>query len=317
MLGGMRCPRSYRIALLLVTLGSAACRARSSAPAKPQPSSSAAIASPPAASVGPDKANRPPRNPAELVFPGAEPPGDATTLAYGVRQRVLKPGTAAPSLPGFSADVSVWSRDGRLVFTTYARQPMPIPLEGLPEAFRGAVSDVGLGGDAIFWVPRDAIPPDRRPPSIPAQDLVVRLEPLGPYVPPSVASSARHASLPPLPPPLPPPDAAKPHPEATRLDDGLSFVVAAPGEGAPIGRDTEVTLFVTAWVATASKPRRVLDNYKLTTAPAKAPAGLGEVITRLSPGGRARVWVPNTLSERILPQHRNQSLVVDLWLPPR
>jgi hypothetical protein len=173
------------------------------------------------------------------------------------------------------------------------------------------LSELGVGGDAVFWMSEAALD-GWRPEPFPRADIVVRLEVLEAYEQPPAKTSvlksepARRSSE---------PETALPPKDAVRLGNRLRYVTLVRGEGIAAAPDTMLKLRVSGWVQNGARIERVLDQLEISTSPKNAPGGLGEVLTRALPGSQTRVWVPRQSSTKILPDLPDRDLILDIELP--
>ena len=302
-------PRSSRAHVLLLAVGTAiaACKAKPEKEA-PRGDPSAHASLPPSAASSSTRAAPPP------VFPGAEPPNDARSTPSGVRYRVIRQGQSDPALRGVVADVDVWTRDGQLAFSSNETGPSAFPLTLLPDEFRRVLAALGVDSTAVFWLPKAALEP-WAPPAIPRADIVLRLTVRSSFVPPPATT---HAMSAPASAPAPAPESGAPPADALRTPSGLRYVTLVRGQGAAsLAPDAPVSARVDVWAQSGITLTSVVQGIEINTTPARAPGGLGEVMARVLPGSRTRIWVPARSSGAILPDQVGRELILDVELSGR
>jgi FKBP-type peptidyl-prolyl cis-trans isomerase len=253
------------------------------------------------------------RNPDELTFPGPEAPPEAQALPNGVKYRVLRRGTPAKDLEAVVADVAIWSKQGELAFSSYGTRQAEFSLSILPEDLAHQIASLGIGGDAIFWLPSAAVDGWRLS-VLPAGDVVARIEVLRRRAPAKTTAQplGRPASKGAA---VKPPAVGGPPSDATTTPNGLRFVVLRRGEGpTPSQRDAEVTTRVSGYVAAGLEVQQVLSPLETTTTLRRAPGGLGQVLEHMRKGGVNRIWVPPDKAGSLLADRAGQELVLDVEL---
>lgn len=100
---------------------------------------------------------------------------------------------------------------------------------------------------------------------------------------------------------LPPADVGAPPPGATRLADGLAYLVLQPGTGsAHPAADSVITVNYTGWTTRGRKFDSTV-NPDGSTSPATFPLakliqGWRDVVPLMVAGERVRVWIPGQLA---------------------
>jgi hypothetical protein len=278
-----------------------------------------------AACKSPDKAGRAKvtmasAGPSPSGFPGAAP-DSAKELACGGRWQLVRQGkTPGPQAPRqMVASIKVWDTAGKQVFTSAANpNGMVVGLDVLPPAIREMIRMTGMGGVARAWLPPAAME-GWKPHAFPGGELLYEIEILGDLPPPTnevqelpgeaspvIASALAAAAS--------APDLSGPPQDAHATASGLKFVVMSGGGATHPGPEAKVNLFADAWVTSGLTVEQVVRRHSVTVKAQAAPAGLGDVLKELGPGGRARVWVPAGKSASIFPQQKGQPLIVDLTL---
>lgn len=280
---------------------------------------------PPAPATVP--ASRPRKQVSELVAPAPVPPDDAKDGPAGSRIQILEQGTGArvPLEHGVRAEVTIWSRAGDLVFSTYSSpKEMALPLSFIPAPVRSSFAEVRLGGKARFWLPEELIKAHVAASggqlALPPVALIVDFEPLAALVleqteSPLNADAPASAGSGAAGPRFPRPDAGGPTAGALRTPGGLSYTKLASEAGRPpLAPKQRVRLHVTAWPVTGlvvGAP--ILDESSVTTLE-RAPGGLSDVLKRLAVGEAARVWLPADRAAKVVPTAQGRELVLDLFV---
>jgi hypothetical protein len=153
-----------------------------------------------------------------------------------------------------------------------------------------------------------------KPQSFPPGELIFEIEVLR-EGPADVTSTIPLSSPPSAPPPaLAAPDLADPPKNASRTRTGLRYLVQSEGTGPRPPGDATSHLSVDAWAKHGLTLENVEANFGVTVTTASAPLGLGEMLSRLGAGGKARIWVPANKAKDLFPQHKDQELIVDVTL---
>ena len=208
----------------------------------------------------------------------------------------------------------MWTPAGKKIFSSIPSQDgLSVDLDSLSPALREVVRLAGIGGVVRLWLPPDGMA-DWKPKSFPPGDLIFEIEVLaeGPAdvtntvtldAPPSTAS-----------PTLAPPDLADAPKDARTTRSGLKYVVQREGTGGPPSGNATSRLSVNAWAKRGLTLEERERNFAVTVTTASAPAGLGEVLAQLGVDGKARVWVPASRAKDLFPQHKDQTLILDVTL---
>lgn len=264
-----------------------------------------------ASSAAPGAPRRAPSTP--HTFPGATPPADALRGPRDIRYKILKRGAPDPNLEGVRAELTVWTPDGQVALSTLSEseQEASFTLPYLPQEFHRIVTDLGIGGEALFWLPGASLT-GWKPAMFPKGDVIVRMDVLSAYALPAVETRVISGESAPA---AAPPSVSGPPADAIQLKNGLAFVTMTRGNGEPPAPDAPLDLRVSAWTIKGVAAERVLAGLTISTAPNKAPGGLGDVLVRVPSGSTVRVWVPAKLSASILPDHPGTNLILDAELP--
>ncbi len=232
----------------------------------------------------------------------AAPPADATKTPSGLAYRIVDPGNG-DELPADKARVMVnftsWKTDGTLVETTVTKgRPTNVQLndKALP-GFAEAVKLLRRGGKGMFWIP---------------QDLAYKGEagkPEGMLVYDIHLMSFDN--------PIPPPaDVAAPPKDAKKTASGLSYKILAKGKASdhPLAEST-VSVNYTGWTTDGN----MFDTSTKRGKPAEFPlnrviAGWTEGMQLMSPGDKARFWIPEELAYKGQPGKPAGMLVFDVEL---
>jgi hypothetical protein len=270
------------------------------------------------------RAGQPRKQVSELLAPPPVPPEEAKDGPAGSRIQVFKEGTGAP-VPldqGVRAEVTIWTRAGNLVFSTYSStKEMSLPLSFVPAPVRSSFAAVRPGGKARFWLPEELVKAHVATTggqlALPPVALIVDYEPLAALalaqteVPASATPTNAESGV--VEPRFPRPDAGGPTAGALRTPGGLSYVkLTSAGGGTPLAPKQRARLHVTAWPVTGlvvGAP--ILDESSVTTLE-RAPAGLSDVLKKLSVGEAARIWLPADRAVKVVPTAQGREVVLDL-----
>src|SRR5688572_8771033 len=144
------------LAASIAAASSLACKSRADAPAAVERSQAAATPAPP-----PEGSPRVRKSILEgLRPPAATAPEEARTGPGGVRWLLLSPGAGTPPGPerAVTAEVSTWTRNGRLAYTTYADGGgLTFDLKVLPDGLRHELAQLPPGAKARFWMPASSL----------------------------------------------------------------------------------------------------------------------------------------------------------------
>jgi hypothetical protein len=248
-----------------------------------------------------------------VSFPPSSPPKESKALAGGGRWQLVhqgkQPGPQPPQR--MQAHVTVWDASGRKVFTS---MPNPdgvnVDLETLSPALREVVRLIGIGGTARLWLPPEASE-EWRPRAFPNSDLIYEVQ----VIREARASAVSVAQAPVVPATVvSPPDLAGPPKDARRTATGLAYVIETPGSGTAPGATSRAQLALNAWAQRGLTAAQVIHEQKIVITPAKAPLGIGAVLTQLGTAGTARLWVSAEQATALFPQRFNEALIVDVTL---
>ena len=251
-------------------------------------------------------------------------PADAKPLADGGRWQLVKqgrvPGPQAPAR--MHAQVTVWDKSGRQLFTsTTAKAPLGIDLDALSLPLREVVRLTGVGGTVRLWLPPEAME-GWKPQSFPNEELVYEVEIVGESTPasahvygsPAEAASAIGATVPVAPVAPTPPDLSGPPKDARMTRLGVKYAIVNVGSGQHPKKSAKAHISFNAWAARGLTLETIEHDKSEIVTPGSAPGGLGEVLEQLGRGGRARIWVPASKAVDVLPQHKDEALIVDITL---
>jgi FKBP-type peptidyl-prolyl cis-trans isomerase len=284
------------------------------APAQARPSPSASSSAQP-------RVDAPRKSPSDLKAPPLAPPEDAVASVEGVKWKLLSEGTGEVlgELDSVQADLSVWTTDGKLFFSSY-QHPAPVVFRAglLPPGIYTELCKIKAGGKAWFWFSADFVQRDeaRRSAKLPfpQADLIMEYEPHAivrrearSAEPPSEVVMTRR---------FPKPDASGPPKTARRTPGGLRFTELQGATGArKPERDSKLALRLTVWPVTGLvvEPPILKEEPSATTL-ARAPAGLSELLKTMSEGATVRVWLPAGKAGLVVPLDKGRDAILDLTL---
>jgi FKBP-type peptidyl-prolyl cis-trans isomerase len=262
---------------------------------------------------------------AQIKAPPLLPPEDALASVDGVKWKLLSAGSGDTlgATDSVQAELSVWTADGKRVFSTYERNgPMAFSAGLVQRGIYEELRKIKPGGKAWFWFSSEFVKADRqrrggRSP-FPEADLIMEYEPLSvSHREQTVVEIPMGASAPvPVNSPFPKPDAAGPPKTGFKTASGLSYIELRPGVGTRTPEpDSKLRLRLTVWPVTGlvvGSP--AMKDHSTATTLAKAPAGLGQVLRKMKEGAAARVWLPAGIANQIVPIDKGQEAILDLTL---
>lgn len=232
----------------------------------------------------------------------AAAPADAKKTPSGLAYRITDPGTGDDD-PSDQARVMVnytsWTTDGTLVETTVTKgRPMNLQLndKSLP-GFVEAVKLLKRGGKGMFWIPAELAYKGEagKPEGMLVYDL--HLLSFDNPVPP-------------------PPDVAAPPKDAKKTASGLAYKILAKGGASdhPIPEST-VSVNYTGWTTDGAMFDTSTKRGKAAEFPLnRVVPGWTEGLQLLSPGDKARLWIPEELAYKGQPGKPAGMLVFDVEL---
>ncbi len=243
----------------------------------------------------------PPADPTMTPADVAAPPADATTTASGLAYKVIVKGEGGDH-PTATTNVVVhytgWTTDGKKFDSSHDRkEPARFPLNGVIAGWTEGVQLMSKGDTFRFWIPEKLAYQGQ--PGAPAGMLVFDVQLLD-FVAPPVA----------------PADVAAAPADATVTATGLAYKVLSAGAGGakPTGT-SRVTVHYTGWTTDG----QMFDSSVARGRPATFPLngvipGWTEGLQLLSPGDKARFWIPGKLAYDGKPGRPQGVLVFDVEL---
>lgn len=214
----------------------------------------------------------------------AAAPAQAATTPSGLASLVLRPGAGACPGPEdlVTIEYTLWSQDGKVVDSTARHDgPLTRPMGRLLKGMVEGLQLMKTGEKRRFWLPPSlALGGANRPAGMVVLEMeLVAFEPSPFKAPEDVAGPADGARL---------------------LPSGLAMRVLREGKGPahPTYR-SRVTVHYTGWTTDG----RMFDSSWKTAQPAtfaldQVIRGWAEALQLMSPGGKARLWVPEKLAYR-------------------
>ncbi len=293
--------------------GLLSCRSRAEAPRPTEEAQRAATPAPP-----------PPGSPRlrqgilkTLRPPAATPPADARTGPGGVRWLLLAPGTGTPPGPenAVTAEVTTWTQNGQLAYTTYADGGgLTFDLRALPEGLRNELGRLPPGAKARFWMPASSLV-GWKPETWANEDLIIEYEVVdvkaGSTVQvssgPGVVSGSSSSGY-------PPPQPGKPPAGAVETPEGIAQLELRPGKGAMARAGATLQLKLDAWTQSGLIVSRLIQSHELSMSLSSAPESLKPILTTLRPGEVRRIWLTPALAAGVLPSTDGNPAVLDIEL---
>ncbi len=231
-------------------------------------------------------AQQPPAKAEAIPAPAdvAEAPKDADKTASGLASKVLQAGkgSAKPTAQDFvTVHYTGWTTDGKMFDSSVARgAPNTFPVNRVIKGWGEGVQLMVVGEKRRLWIPQELAynGQDGRPKGV----LVFDVELL------EIAPS----------PEVPPTDVAAPPADAAKTPSGLAYKMLKTGKGeAKPSKSSRVTVHYSGWTTDG----KLFDSSVMRGQP--ATFGLNEVIDGwtegvqlLSPGDKARFWIPERLA---------------------
>jgi hypothetical protein len=294
-------------------MGPLGCRSPAEAPAATEQATGAATPAPP--HVGSARLRKDIL--ATLRPPAAAPPLDARTAPGGVRWLLLAPGAGAPPGPerSVNAEVTTWTRNGKLAYTTYADGGgLTFDLRALPAGLRKELAQLPPGAKARFWMPASSLV-GWKPELWPNEDLIIEYEVLevrqGSTVQvtaaPGILSGGSSSGY-------PAPEPGKPPAGATEQPGGIAQLELRGGQGSTARAGSTLRLKLDAWTQSGLIVSRLIARHELSMQLDSAPDVLKPILAQLKPGGVRRVWLPAALAATVLPATEGKPAVLDIEL---
>lgn len=233
-------------------------------------------------------AQLPPPQPDPIPPPAdvAAPPADAVKTASGLASKVLAPGkdTRKPTADEFvTVQYTGWTSDGKMFDSSYARgTPNTFPVSRVIKGWGEGVQLMAVGEKRRLWIPQALAynGQEGRPKGM----LVFDVELL------EVMQS----------PMIPPADVAAAPADAKTTESGMSYKMLKSGPDAAAAKPTRtsrVTVNYSGWTTDGKLfDSSVMRGQPATFALNEVIDGWTEGVQLLSPGDRARFWIPEKLA---------------------
>lgn len=219
----------------------------------------------------------------------AAPPADAEKTASGLASKVLKQGKGATK-PVAEDTVEVhytgWTTDGRMFDSSVKRgRTAKFPLNRVIKGWTEGLQLMVEGEQRRFWIPAELAYGEKPArPGAPAGMLVFDVELI------KIVQMPK--------PPATPPDVAGPPADATKTTSGLAYKIISKGSSTthPLPTDT-VEVHYAGWTTDG----KMFDNSYSRGEPTSFPLnavipGWTEGVQLMSPGDKARFWIPGPLA---------------------
>ena len=232
----------------------------------------------------------------------AAPPQDSIQTASGLASKVVSPGTGTEK-PKADSVITInfkgWTTAGRL-FNSSRGEPAKMPMNSLMDGLVEGLQLMVAGEKRRFWVPQALAYKGK--PGRPLGMLVFDVHLLTIQAPKEV--------------PKAPPTVAAPPPDAVQEETGLFTKVLRAGSGAVNPTDmSAVMVKYTAWTADG----KLIDTTETVGDPAVFPVvraipGFSEGLKMMKAGEKRRLWIPESLAYRGMPDRPKGMLVYDVEL---
>lgn len=231
-------------------------------------------------------AQQPPAKPEPIPAPAdvAAPPADAGKTASGLASKVVQAGNgeSKPTEQDFvTVHYTGWTRDGKMFDSSYARgTPNTFPVNRVIKGWGEGVQLMVVGEKRRLWIPQELAynGQEGRPEGM----LVFDVELLEIVPSPTIA----------------PPDVAAAPADAQKTESGLAYRMLKTGAGtAKPSRKSRVTVHYSGWTTDG----KLFDSSVMRGQPAsfaldEVIEGWTEGVQLLSPGDKARFWIPEKLA---------------------
>lgn len=216
----------------------------------------------------------------------AAPPADAVKTASGLTSKVLQPGTGdrrATDQEFVTVQYTGWTTDGKMFDSSYARgTPNTFPVSRVIKGWGEGVRLMAVGEKRRLWIP-EAIGYNGAQ-GRPKGTLVFDVELL------EILQS----------PEIPPADVAAPPADAKVTESGIAYKVLKAGPATAAAKPTRtsrVTVNYSGWTTDGTLfDSSVMKGQPATFALTDVIEGWTEGVQLLSPGDRARFWIPEKLA---------------------
>jgi hypothetical protein len=280
---------------------------------KKAPAPAPSVRQEPPATASPANARK---SPEALRLPedARTPPAAAVAGPNGTRWLTLAPGNQSrpDDHSSVRAELSIWTWDGKLLFSTYSSQGTSVFTMTSPQPFeREQLKKLGVGGRARAWFPAGTAG-SWAPPAWRQSALIVEIE-IASIAESSILVYGQAAASRPYRFDLP--DAAGPPVGASKAPQGVRFVYLARASGTAASKAARVRLELTAWPTRGimlGEP--LLRQRQTTTTVSRAPQAVAGILGGMRVGETVRVWLPPQVAAALLPVPASSETVVDVTL---
>jgi FKBP-type peptidyl-prolyl cis-trans isomerase len=209
----------------------------------------------------------------------AAPPADAVKTPSGLAYKLLSPGKGTDK-PAAHDRVEIhftgWTPEGRMVDSTLVRKrPRSGPLFKEMPGWVEGVQTMTAGEKKRFWIPESLTAGTGKK----TGPLVFDLELVG-------------FTRQPAPPPAPP-DVARPPASGEKTPKGVIIRRLSGKRGTPVKAGDTITLTYTGWTSDGVMfDSSIPDGQPRTFVVGRGMPGWTEALTRMSPGEKVRLWIP-------------------------
>ena len=263
----------------------------------------------------PPKANAR-KSPEALQLPAdaRTPPEAAIVGPKGIRWLTMTNGTELRSNEKtvIKAEFSIWTMDGKLLFSTYSQQGAgTFTMTSVQPFVRQQLNKLGIGGHARVWFPADTAGAWAQA-AWRQSALVLEIEILSiseasiRVTKQAIGSRPYRFAL---------PDAAGPPVAASATPEGIHFIYLAHTKGRVPPKAARVHLELTVWQTSGLMLGKPLFRQTPTiTTIAQAPNAVTGILGKMRIGETVRMWLPQKVATAMLPVPAKPETIVDVTL---
>lgn len=242
------------------------------------------------------------------------PPTGAIAGSNGIRWLTLAAGTGLrpDERSTVKAELSIWTLNGKLLFSTYSLQgSTTFTMTSLQPFVRQQVKGLGVGGRARAWFPVGtagswAQAAWRQSALILEIEMLSIAESSISVIKQTIGSRPYRFVL---------PEAAGPPVGASAAPEGVRFIYLAHTKATIPPKTVRLRLEITAWQTSGimlGKP--LLRQRQTITTVSQAPSAVARILGGMRIGETVRMWLPPKVATALLPVPANAETIVDVTL---